>query len=526
MVSLENISVGALLTRTCTQHEGRPAVWYKDTVWCYARLLRETMDAAGRFLSMGIKRGDHVGIWGEIEPDTLAAYLGLQQIGAIAVVLNTSLGENELRDRLSSSDTPYLLVGQSYKNTWDMGAIGASLAKSMPLRAAYAIGEACPAPLTDWRTIPVADASAVEQAAAQVMPQDTAVILFTSGSTSIPKAVMSSHYSRVNGGIQQAADLACSCEDKFCVATPMFHCFCISANIMSSIAVGGCLCIPIDRHVASITATVEKCRCTVLSGVPTLYRTIISKPDFDPTRLQSLRIGIIGGSSYAPEAFLQYENALHMTLMSSLGQTETTAGLSICYIKDSPEVRSTTVGHFMDHVEGKIIDVKTGEALPVGRIGEICVRGYLTMQGYYKQPEATAQTLDSDGFVHTGDLGSIDANGNITLHGRLKELIIRGGENISPVEIEAALGKLPAIDICKVVGVPDEHFGEQICACIRCHPGAKLDAQTVKDHLRGLLASFKVPEYVVFMDEFPLSSTGKIIARETARLAAQKLGIG
>lgn len=525
MHPLENITVGALLRRTAETYSGRDAVWYKGEYWSYARLEAEVQAAAGRFLALGIRKGDHVGLWGEIEPQTLAAFYGLQRIGAVAVMVNTSLGQRELQDRLISADTGYLLVGQSYKNAGDMGRIGAALAETMPLTGVWGIGEASPACLPAFAAIAPVDSAAVDAAAALVDPQDTAVILFTSGSTSVPKAVLSSHYSRVNGGIQQAVDMECSCEDRFCVSNPMFHCFCISVNLMASLAVGGCLCIPKDRHVASITECIETCGCTMLSTVPTLFHAIISKPDFDPKRYATLRTGVIGGAPYAPEEFLRIEKTLDMLLMSSVGQTETTAGLTVCYPDDTEEVRSTTVGHFMNHVEGKIIDVKTGETLPTGQIGEICVRGYLTMQGYYKQPELTAKTLDAEGWIHTGDLGILDEAGNITLKGRLKELIIRGGENISPVEIEAALSKLDAVDVCKVVGVPDSHYGEQVCACIRCRPGMSLTEGEVKQHLRSLLADFKVPAYVLFLEEFPVTATGKILGKATAQLAAEKLGL-
>ena len=525
MLPLENITVGALLRRTAETYAGRDAVWYKGEYWNYAQLDAQVQAAAGRFLAAGIRKGDHVALWGEIEPAALAIFYGLQRIGAIAVMLNTSLGQRELQDRLAASDTRYLCVGQSYKNAGDMGQIGAALGRTMPLAGVWGFGEASPACLPAFAALPAADSAAVEAAAAQVDPQDTAVILFTSGSTSVPKAVLSSHYSRVNSGIQQAADMECSCEDRFCVSNPMFHCFCISVNLMAAVAVGGCLCIPRDRHVASITECIETCGCTMLSTVPTLFHAIISKPDFDPKRYATLRTGVIGGAAYAPEEFLRIERELDMLLMSSLGQTETTAGLTICWPDDSEEVRSTTIGHFMNHTEGKIIDIKTGETLPAGKTGEICVRGYLTMQGYYKQPELTAKTLDAEGWVHTGDLGCMDEAGNITLQGRLKELIIRGGENISPVEIEAALGRLDAVDVCKVVGVPDAHYGEQICACIRRRPGMSLTEGEVKQHLRSLLAEFKVPAYVLFFEEFPVTATGKILSKATAQLAAEKLGL-
>lgn len=524
MLPLEHITVGQLLERTARTYPKNLAIRCGATDWSYAHLLRQARAAGRRFLALGVKKGEHVALWGELEPELLGAYYGLQLIGAVAVMVNTSLGKRELSDLLALSDSAYLLVGDSYKCAGDMGEIGRELGDEMALKGVYGVGRSASAALPAFSALEKAPPKAVDAAAAAVTPEDTAVILFTSGSTSVPKAVASSHFSRVNGGIQQADDLQVTQADRFLVATPMFHCFCISANLMAALAVGGCLCVPKSRRVAAINEAVERWRCTVFHSVPTLYHAILAKPDFDPARYASLRIGIIGGAYYPPETFLEYEEKLGLKLMSSLGQTETTAGLSICSLDDSPAVRSTTVGHFMHHVKGKIVCPQTGKPLPTGQVGEICVKGYLNMQGYYKQPELTAATIDAEGFVHTGDLGALDAAGNITLHGRLKELIIRNGENISPVEIETALGKLDAIDVCKVVGLPDAHSGEVVCACIRLRPGKSLTEEAVKAHLREMLAEYKVPEFVVFLPEFPLSSTGKILGKETARLAQNLLG--
>lgn len=524
MLPLESITVGALLDRTAKRHSTRPAIRWGRVCWSYARLREETIAAARRLWALGVRKGTHVALWGEIEPEVLASYYALQYLGAVAVLINTSLGRGELRALLELSDARFLLVGHSYKSQGDMGELALGAAEGLALEGLFALGARPSQALTRFSALPMARRERVRAARRRVKPTDSAVMLFTSGSTSLPKAVLSSHFSRVNSGIQQAHDMGATQDDRFLVATPMFHCFCISANVMAALAVGGCLCVPESRRVAAITRAVEDWHCTIFHSVPTLYHAILSKPDFDPRRFASLRLGLIGGAYYPPETFVEFEEKLGLKLLSSLGQTETAAGLTVCGIEDSLEVRSTTVGHFMDHVEGKIIDPKTGATLPVGQVGEICVKGYLTMQGYYKQPELTAATLDKDGFVHTGDLGVLDPAGNITLKGRLKELIIRNGENISPVELETALARLDGVEQCKVVGLPDAHSGEVVCACVRPRPGSGLTPQRVLEHLRGQLAEFKVPEFVVFLEEFPLSATGKIQPRQTALLAAEKLG--
>ena len=525
MLPLSDQTVGELLRQTAAQYPQRDAIWHRSAVWSYRQLEQETQRAATALLAMGIGPGDKVAMLAEVEPDAVSVYYAIQMIGAIAVMLNTSLSAEEICARLTLTETPYLLVGCSYKGgSAEETLLGVQ--SKYALRGCAVIASARSQRYPSLRSYEdpglLSEVSRLEKA---VTAQQTAVILFTSGSSSLPKAVMSSHASRVNGGRLQAEDMRATFEDKFCVAMPMFHCFCISVNLMSALAVGACLCIPADRHTESIISTISACGCTILSCVPAMFKALISRQDFSAESVRTLRTGIIGGSSYPPELFVRIEKALGMRLLSSLGQTECTAGLTICDYDAPLDIRSRTVGHFMSHVEGKIVDLKTGEALPAGKVGEICVRGYLLMQGYYNCPEANRTILDADGFLHTGDIGSLDEAGNITLAGRLKELIIRGGENISPCEIETALSSLPQIRQCKVVGVPDEHYGEEVCACLCLHEGQTLTEAEIRDHLKTRLAYYKIPRYFLYLDALPQTATGKIRITETAELAARQLGL-
>lgn len=525
MLPLSDQTVGKLFRQTAAQYPQRDAVRHRDAVWNYRQLEQETQRAATALIAMGVHPGDKVALQAEIEPETVAVFYAIQMIGAVAAMLNTSLSAPEVCARLTLTESAYLLVGCSYKGAAAEEMLTA-VCSSYPLKGCAVIasarstlyppllGKADPSLLSEVRRL--------EEA---VEPQQTALILFTSGSSSLPKAVRSSHYARVNSGRLQAEDMRATRDDKFCVAMPMFHCFCISVNLMSALSVGACLCIPEDRHTASILHTIESCGCTVLSSVPAMFKALISREDFSSEAVRTLRTGFIGGSSYPPELFVQIERALGFRLLSSLGQTECTAGLTVCDYDAPLDVRSHTVGHFMSHVEGKIADLKTGKALPTGQLGEICVRGYLVMQGYYNCPEANAAVMDSDGWLHTGDIGCLNADGNITLAGRLKELIIRGGENISPGEIETALADLPQIRQCKVVGVPDEHFGEEVCACLCLHKGQTLTEPEIRSHLKTRLAYYKIPRYFLYLDELPQTDTGKIRIADTARLAAQRLGL-
>lgn len=526
MLPLLNITTGQLLLRTAQKYPSRPAVWHAGKSWSYTQLVRRVRRFAAIFAALGVQKGSRVALWAEPEPDVVAAFYALEWVGAQAVMVNTSLGADELGQMLRTAQVQILCAGAGYRVVGCLADGCETALRGTPVRAVYTVGERSAGRADALSAVvpPRGACKAARQLACAVVPQDTAVLLFTSGSTSAPKAVLSSHFSRVNSGIQQARDMGVSCVDSFCMAMPMFHCFCMSVNLFASLAAGACLCIPRDRHTESILQTVEQRRCTVLSSVPTMYRALLANPHFSKARTASLRTGIIGGANYPPEMFAAIEQGLGsgFTLLSSLGQTECTAGLTVCGMDDPLSVRSTTVGHFMDHVEGKIADLTTGAPLPAGHVGEICVRGYLVMQGYCGSPELTSQVLDRDGWLHTGDLGALDAAGYITLAGRLRELIIRGGENISPCEIERVLAALPQAAECKVVGVPDEHFGEEICAVVVCAPGCALTAQEVRACAAARLAYYKVPRYVLFWPSLPRTSTGKTDIKAVAARAARE----
>ena len=529
MLPLENMTVGSLLKRSAGLHRDCQALWYDGRYYTYQELEEQSAKYAAALVSLGIKKGDHVGLWAEIEPAVLFTFYAIQRIGAVAVLFNTNLVDDEMLPLLKATDIQILLAGKSYKTYRCLLDDHALPSKAVQKEMTLSVGESRSESLQSLTELAgnvteeeIAAALEMEKA---VSPEDTAVILFTSGSTSMPKGVMSSHYSRVNGGIQQAGDLLCSEKDRFCVTMPVFHCFCISVNIMAALAVGGCVCIPKDRHIRSILDTIEACGCTVMSSVPTMFFAMLARNKTEGRKLDTLRIGFIGGAYYPPEDFIRIDEAMgpQFTLMSSLGQTECTAGLTTCFVDDSMEVRSTTVGHFMNHVEGRIADIHTGETLPTGSLGEICVRGYLNMQGYYKRPDLTARTIDTDGWVHTEDLGVLDEQGNISLHGRLKELIIRGGENISPLEIETVLDQMEGISQVKVVGVPDPHYGEEICACVIPEKDTAPDEKDIRDFLTLHLAAFKIPKYILFFKDFPTTATGKIKAAQVQEMAIARL---
>ena len=524
MLPLKQITVGDALKDAARTYPDRPAIEYRGTVLTYLELDKETDHLATGFLTIGVSRGTHVALWSELNAELLLAYYALQKIGAVTVMLSTALSKEALLDQLHRTQCEWLVVGSFYSDA-GIDDICETVHQDDGIEMVYMSSKHMYGEF-DLHTVKIAGSGMSRKTLLnemrQVVPEDPSMILFTSGTNSRPKAVVTSHYARMNNAIQQADDLGATCEDRFCVMLPMFHCFSISTNILAALAVGGCLCLAEDRHSGTVLNLLEKRRCTIFNAVPTAYHSMISRPDFDQYDLSDLRVGIIGGGTYTPDQFVQFERKFGVTLLSSLGQTECTAGLTVSYLDDSLDVRSTTVGHFMNHVEYKIAHLETGEALGEGERGEICVRGYLVMNEYYGDPEQTAKTVDAQGWCHTGDLGWLDADGNLHLCGRIKELVIRAGENISPKEVADVLLKDPRVADVKVIGVKDEHYGEELCACIVAADGAELSAEQVRQIVREHLEAFKVPAHILFFDQLPYSTTGKIVLGQLQEMVSKR----
>lgn len=524
MLPLEPLTVGGLLRRTAERFPERPAMEYGDKQWDYLALDGAVDLYARRLLAAGIQKGDRVGLWCEAEPNAVIALYALARMGAVCTMLNTSLKGAELQDLLNATEITALLIGDGYKDV-SYPKVCRDLEGCALLEQILYIGQAGSGEFTALEEVEPVREEELVQAESTVAPEDTAFILYTSGATSLPKAVMGSHYSRANSGVMQAADLGAGPEDRFCVAMPIFHCFCLSVNVMAACAAGACLCLPQSRRTHDLLETVSGKKCTVMSSVPALFHAMLGRADFEEWDLSSLRTGFIGGSLYPPELFREINDRMGFTLLSSLGQTEATAGITTASLDDPLDVRAETIGHFMDHLEGKIAHPVTGEALPTGEPGEICVRGYVVMQGYYGLPESTAQAVDADGWLHTGDVGWLDENSNIHMTGRIKELIIRGGENISPAEIEHAAAAWPCVDRCKAVGVADEHYGEEVCLCVVLKKGLEWQEDEFRAWLGARLAAFKLPRYIMILDDFPRTATGKVRPSELKRLAEERLGL-
>lgn len=528
MLPLKNITIDQALREAVEKFSLRPALVFADCAWNYAELDREIDHFARLFLGAGIRKGTHVGILCEAEPNNIFSMFALSRIGAVGVLLNTSLRRKELKELLDLTDVEVLLIGDGYKEIDYRDECEGFLAECESLRELLYLGLSGEPrghrPLSELEAT-LASRDELERARSEVLPSDDAFILFTSGTTSRPKAVMTTQYSRVNSGLQQGRDQAMRTDDRVCVAMPVFHCFCLSVNVMASFFYGACLCLPTSRRTRPLLEFVQKERCTVLSSVPAMFHAMMVRDDFDDYDLSSVRCGFIGGSYCTPERFKEIEQRFGFTLLSSLGQTEATAGITTASLDDPLDVRAVSVGHFMDHVEGSVRGPFRQGELPTGQQGEICVRGYVVMKEYYKDPEATAKAIDREGWLHTGDKGYLTEEGNVVLTGRIKEFIIRGGENISPLEIESVLVDDPRIRECKAVGVPDEHYGEEIALCLVVEDGEEFPEEEVRTLYRQKLAHYKEPRYILYYRDLPKGTSGKIYSSYLQRIATRTLDL-
>ena len=527
MSELRNITLGQLFSEVCTRFENRIAVEYLGEKTTYAQLDALTDRIARGMLAIGIKKGSRAAIWGNDRLNTLLCLLAMAKIGAVAVMLGTSLQKSELEGLMSLAEAEYIFFDEGFRDVSFPEICSRLEVKGLKERC-Y-IGVEPVEGFMDIEELAALSENVSERelaaAKAAVKPEDNDMILFTSGTTSASKGVLTTHFSRANNVLAHIKALRATENDKFCVAIPMFHCFSLTGSVLSAIMCGACVYFPENRRTKTLFEAIERDKITILHAVPTLFSAMLARNNTGEYDVSSLRTGVIGGATYPPEFFERISRELGYNLMSSLGQTEATAGFTFCDYDDPLEIKANTVGRFIDHTEGMIRNILTDEPQPVGEIGEICVRGYGVMQGYVNAPEITAETLQADGWLRTGDMGFIDENNCLHITGRLKDMIIRGGENISPIEIEELLLADGRAAEVKAVSVPDEHYGEEICACIVLREGAEMSEDDARELVKAKLAYFKVPRYVLFVDAIPKTNSGKVAIGKLKEQAKTALGL-
>lgn len=478
-------------------------------------------------LAIGVKKDTHVGIWARNVPDWLTFLYACAKIGAVAVTVNTNYKQAELEYLCENSDMHTLCIvdGEKDSNFVEMTYTmlpelklferGHMKSKRFPhMRNVVYIGQEKYRGMYNTAEILLLgsniDDEELIKAKKLVSCHDTVNMQYTSGTTGFPKGVMLTHYNIANNGFLTGEHMKFTADDKLCVCVPLFHCFGVVLATMNCLT-HGCTQVMIERFdPLLVLASIHKERCTALYGVPTMFIAELHHPMFPMFDLSSLRTGIMAGSLCPVELMKQVEEKMFMRVTSVYGLTEASPGMTHSRIDDDPEVRYTTVGHDFEFTEVKVIDPTTGEECPVGVQGEMCNRGYNTMKGYYKNPEATAEVIDANGFLHSGDLGVKDENGNYRITGRIKDMIIRGGENIYPREIEEFLYKMPGIKDVQVAGVPSKKYGEAVGAFIILHEGYTMNEFDVREFCQGKIARYKIPKYIFFVKEFPMTGSGKI----------------
>ena len=514
----------------------------------YSQLNEVARQTAKALLAIGVKKGTHVAIWANNYPEWIYLLLGSAKIGAVLVTVNTNYKLFELEYLLRQSDTHTMVFMEKYKDVDyvsicnellpEIAENGTSLGvhtDRLPelhnlIYAPHDPGEDIPENFTSWqqfielgREIPD---SALDEVAATLDCNDVVNMQYTSGTTGFPKGVMLTHRNILNNGRCIGDNMKMTPADRYLITVPFFHCFGLVLSIMNCLTHGSTM-VPIDVYSPTkVMAAIQQERCTALNGVPTMFIFMIEHKDFSKYDFSSMRTGIMAGSPCPIKLMHQAIELMHMTQITiCYGLTEASPVMTQTSVEDSVERRVTTVGRCMPDMELKVVDPETGLEVPDGQNGEICVRGYNVMKGYYKMPEATAAAIDEDGWLHSGDLVIRDPDGYYKITGRIKDMIIRGGENIYPRELEELLYTHPAVSDVQVVGVPSKQYGEEVMACIILKQGETATAEDIKAFMLKNLARHKVASYVQFMDSFPMNAAGKIQKYKLREMAVELLNL-
>jgi fatty-acyl-CoA synthase len=489
---------------------------------------RVNMLAKG-LLTLGIGKGDHVGIWAKNVPDWLTFMFATAKIGAVLVTVNTAYKSHELEYVLKQSDMKTLAIIDGYQDVDYIDIIyelvpelktqerGSLKSKEFPfLKHIIYVGQEKHRGMYNTNELMLLGKHTDDEDLLTIKKtfnnRDVVNMQYTSGTTGFPKGVMLTHRNILNNGYYIGERQKFTEEDRLCITVPLFHCFGIVLAVMAIITHGATMVMIELFDPLMVLGAVQKEKCTALYGVPTMFIAEFSHPMFDIFDLASLRTGIMAGSPCPIEAMKKVVKDMHMTEITSVyGLTEGSPGFTQTSVDDPLEKRVETVGKPLPNCEVKIVDPETGKTLGTNQTGEICCKGYNVMKGYYKMPEKTKEVIDEDGWLHSGDLATCDEEGYYSIVGRIKDMIIRGGENIYPREIEEFIHPIDGILDVQVVGIPDEKYGEIIGAFIIKEEGSQLTSEDIRDYALNKIARYKVPKHIFFVQEFPLTASGKIM---------------
>ncbi|MGZ4504319.1 MAG: AMP-binding protein [Blastococcus sp.] len=527
-VPLLGDTIGANLDRTAARVGDHEALVECSTGrrWSYPELVAEVDACALGLHALGVRKGDRVGIWAPNCAEWVFVQFATAKLGAILVNINPSYRTHELGYVLEQAGISVLVSAPSFK-TSDYRAMVAEVApQCTELREVLFLGD--PAWEQLMATGRAADRSLLAQREAELSADDPINIQYTSGTTGFPKGATLTHHNLLNNGFFVGEGCGYTDADRICIPVPYYHCFGMGMGNLGATTHGATMVIPAPGFDPALTLqAVQDEKCTSLYGVPTMFIAELALPNFADHDLSSLRTGIMAGSPCPVEVMKRVVAEMGMDEVTiCYGMTETSPVSTQTGADDDLDRRTSTVGQVHPHLEVKIVDPATGITVPRGETGEFCTRGYSVMLGYWNQPEKTAEVVDSARWMHTGDLAVMDEAGYLNIVGRIKDMVIRGGENVYPREIEEFLYTHPDIVDAQVIGVPDERYGEELMAWVRLREGAEpLTAESLREYCTGKLAHYKIPRYVKIVDEFPMTVTGKIRKVEMRATSVEELGL-
>jgi fatty-acyl-CoA synthase len=495
--------------------------------WTYAQLNADADALASGLIAAGIAAGDRVGIWSPNCPEWVLLQYATAKMGAILVNINPAYRSHELAFACRQSGVRLLVSAQQFKNS-DYRAMIDEVRGALPgLRQVVYMGSGGWTRLAAGQGSAAQQRAAVDRRAAELSFDDPINIQYTSGTTGFPKGATLSHHNILNNGYFIGELCRYTEQDRVAIPVPFYHCFGMVLGNLACTTHGACIVIPAPGFDPAATLrAVQAERCTALYGVPTMFIAELGLADFAAYDLSSLRTGIMAGSPCPVEVMKRVVSEMHMTEVTiCYGMTETSPVSTQTSADDDMERRVSTVGRAHPHLEVKITDPETGLVVPRGAPGELCTRGYSVMLGYWDEPGKTAEVIDAARWMHTGDLATMDEAGYVNIVGRIKDMIIRGGENVYPREVEEFLYTHPAVEDVQVIGVPDARYGEELCAWVRLRRGQDLTEEDLKAYCAGQIAHFKVPRYVRFTDEFPMTVTGKVQKFKMREVSTAELGL-